>query len=74
MDGEEDDHPSYDKTEIYPIVREDDVKSMMEQLNFTEGKWPSMPNGLLNCESALCSYQMNKKRTQIKSELFLPKM
>jgi len=32
MDGEENDDPSDDKTEKYPTLKEDDVKSMMKQV------------------------------------------
>lgn len=75
IDGEEDDDPSDNETEEYPTPKEDDVKCMLEQLkDFAAEKCPSMLNGLVNCESAFCSYLMNKKRTQTKIESFFQQL
>lgn len=75
IDSEEEDDPSDDETEKHPTVKEDDVKRIMEQLkDFAAEKCPSMLNGLVNCESAFCSYLMNKKRTQTNIEIFFQKL
>ena len=64
MNSQDDDDLCDDKTEKYPILMEDGVQRMVEQLKkFAADKGLSMLNGLINCKSIFCSNLRTKERT-----------